>query len=261
MSDHLAFLWQNLPNLLIGFPQNRPGGLLLSIWLAAISLGMGFLIAVVVGSGRAHSNKLLRWLCAGYIELFRGLPLILLLFLIHQGVGGRRFGLDLSAYQSAVISLTLYTSAYQAEIIRAGLQTVPSQLVDSAKVVGASNWQIHWQIKLRYVIRTMIPAFTGQAISLFKDTSVVVVLAVGELMTVARTTLGSDISNATYWLSIYILVGLFYLSVALVASNLAKRWEQKHTTRDLVYSLDIIPIKLMSIWKEQNWLNDRIKIL
>jgi len=237
MNDHLLFLWQNLPNLLIGFPQNRPGGLLLSIWLAVVSLVLGFLIAVGVGSGRANPNKLLRWLCAGYIELFRGLPLILLLFLIHQGIGGRRFGLDLSPYQSALIALTLYTSAYQAEIIRAGLQTVPPQLVDSAKLVGASTWRIYWQIKLRYVFRTMTPAFTGQAISLFKDTSVVVVLAVGELLTVARITLGSDITNAAYWVSLYILVGLFYLSVAVIASTIGKRWEKKYTTQDLVYSL------------------------
>jgi His/Glu/Gln/Arg/opine family amino acid ABC transporter permease subunit len=237
MSDHLRFLWQNLPNLLIGFPQQRPGGLLLSILLAIASLGLGFLVATLVGSGRASQNRLWRGLCLVYIEIFRGLPLILLLFLIHQGLGGRRFGLDLRPYQSALIALTLYTSAYQAEIVRAGLQTVPQQLIDSAKLVGGSAWQIYWGIKLKYTLKTMLPAFTGQAISLFKDTSVVVVLGVGELLTVARTALGSDITNTTYWVSLYMLVGLLYLSVALVASNMAKHWEKKRTSTDLVYSL------------------------
>ncbi len=237
MNDHLIFLWQHLPNLLIGFPQNRPGGLLLSIWLAIISLALGFLIAIFVGSGRASQHQVVRWSCSGYIEIFRGLPLILLLLLVHQGLGGHRFGLDLSPYQSAIIALTLYTSAYQAEIIRSGLQTVPPQIVDSAKLVGASAWQIHWQLKMRYVLRTMIPAFTGQAISLFKDTSVVLVLAVGELLTVARIVLGSDVTNTPYWVSLYLLVGLFYLVVALIVSNIAKRWEKKYITSDLVYSL------------------------
>ena len=190
-----------------------------------------------MGSGRASPNRLWRWLCLGYIEVFRGLPLILLLFLIHQGLGGRRFGLDLTPHQSALIALILYTSAYQAEIIRAGLQAVPQQLVDSAKLVGGSNWRVYWQIKLRYTLRTMLPAFTGQAISLFKDTSVVVVLGVSELLTVARMTLGSDITNTTYWVSLYMLVGLLYLSVALIASNMAKRWEQKQSSTDLVFSL------------------------
>lgn len=237
MSDHLTFLWQNLPNLLIGFPQQRPGGLLLSIWLAIMALGFGFLVAMLVGSGRASSNRLTRWLCMIYVELFRGLPLLLLLLLIHQGLGGRRFGLDLSAYQSAAIALTLYTSAYQAEIFRAGLQAIPPQLIDSAKLVGASAWQIYWKIKLRYVLRTMLPAFTGQAISLFKDTSVVAVLAVGELLTVARNALGSNVPNATYWVSLYLFVGLLYMGVALLVSTLAKRWEQKRHSSDLVHSL------------------------
>jgi len=237
MSQHLQFLWQNLPNLLIGFPQQRPGGLLLSVGLALVSLGFGFLMATLVGSGRASPNRFWRWPAMLYIEVFRGLPLILLLFLIHQGLGGRRFGLDLSPYQSALIALTLYTSAYQSEIIRAGLQAVPQQLVDSARLVGGSTWRIYWQIKLRYTLKIMVPAFTGQAISLFKDTSVVVVLGVSELMTVARTTLGADIRNAPYWVTIYLAVGVLYLSVAVIISNLAKRFEKKQASQDLVFSL------------------------
>jgi len=237
MSQHLQFLWQNLPNLLIGFPQQRPGGLLLSVGLALVSLGFGFLMATLVGSGRASPHRFWRWPAMLYIEVFRGLPLILLLFLIHQGLGGRRFGLDLSPYQSALIALTLYTSAYQSEIIRAGLQAVPQQLVDSARLVGGSTWRIYWQIKLRYTLKIMVPAFTGQAISLFKDTSVVVVLGVSELMTVARTTLGADIRNAPYWVTIYLAVGVLYLSVAVIISNLAKRFEKKQASQDLVFSL------------------------
>ncbi len=237
MSDHLAFLWQQLPNLLIGFPQDRPGGLIFSLWLAVVSIALGFLIGVCIGNFRLHRWAIVRWLCWTYIEFFRGLPLILLLFLIHQGVGGRWTNLDLSAHQSALIALTLYTSAYQAEIIRSGLQAMPSQLVDSAKLVGASNWEIFWKIKLRYVVRTMLPALTGQAISLFKDTSVVVVLGVGELLTVARIALGSDVTNTPYWVSLYALVGLLYMVVAFTLSMLAKRWERKHQNRDLVFSL------------------------
>ncbi|MFQ5577561.1 MAG: ABC transporter permease subunit [Anaerolineae bacterium] len=237
MSDQLYFLWRNLPNLLIGFPHQRPGGLLLSVLLALLSLGLGFLLATAVGSGRAGRRRLWRWPSALYIEVFRGLPLILLLFLIHQGIGGRRFGLDLSPRQSALIALTLYTSAYQAEIIRAGLLAVPQQLVDSARLVGGSAWQVYWRVKLRYALTTMLPALTGQAISLFKDTSVVVVLGVGELLTVARAALGSDIANATHWVSLYLLVGGLYLGVAVLASNMARRLERTRPQTGLVYSL------------------------
>ena len=238
MNQHLIFLWENLPNLLIGFPQERPGGLLLSIWLAVVALTFGFLIAIAMGRGRTSRNRPLRWLCLGYIELFRGLPLILLLFLVHQGLGGRWLRLNLTPYHSTLIALTLYTSAYQAEIIRAGLQGIPAQLVEAAKSVGASSWQIFWEIELRYVLRTMTPALTGQAISVFKDTSVVVVLGVGELLTVARIILGSDVTNTPYWVSLYILVGLLYMTVALIISNLVKKWERTQQKNiNIVYSL------------------------
>ncbi len=237
MTDQLSFLWHNLPNLLIGFPQQRPGGLLLSILLACTALGLGFLVATVMGRGRCSPKRHWRWPCILYIEVFRGLPLILLLLLVHQGLGGRRFGLDLSPYQSALIALTLYTSAYQAEIIRAGLQRVPPQFIDSAKVLGYSTWAIYWQVELRYTLKIMLPALTGQAISLFKDTSVVIVLGVSELLTVARMTLGSDITATTYWVSLYLLVGLLYMSVALMISRLAKYWEGKQQNTELIYSL------------------------
>ncbi len=237
MSDHLAFLWRQLPNLLVGFPQQRPGGLVLSLVLAVLAVGVGFAVALPVGSGRLSPRRTVRGLALAYIELFRGLPLILLLLLVHQGLGGRRFGLDLSPRQSAFIALTLYTSAYQAEIVRAGLQAVPQPMLDSARLLGASTWQIFWRIQLRYALRVMWPAFVGQAISLFKDTSVLVVLGVGELMTTARAALGSDIRNAAYWVSLYLLVGLLYMVVALLASQAARRWEQHRTSTDLVHSL------------------------
>ncbi|MEM7345439.1 MAG: hypothetical protein AAF485_14455, partial [Chloroflexota bacterium] len=71
MNDHLLFLWRQLPNLLFGFPQQRPGGLLLSLWLAVVALAIGFLIAVAIGSGRISKHRLLRWGCGLYIEVFR----------------------------------------------------------------------------------------------------------------------------------------------------------------------------------------------
>jgi ABC-type amino acid transport system permease subunit len=172
-----------------------------------------------------------------YVEVFRGLPLILLLVLVHQVVGSPRFGLNFSPRTSALISLTLYSSAYQAEITRAGLRCVPQPLVDSARLMGSTRWQIYRLVKLRYAIRVMLPAFTGQAISLFKDTSVVVIIGVAELMTAARIALGNDVANAPYWVSIYLMVGFLYFCVALALSQLAQRWERRTHSGDLIHSL------------------------
>ncbi|MCP5011156.1 MAG: ABC transporter permease subunit, partial [Aestuariibacter sp.] len=138
---------------------------------------------------------------------------------------------------SALLTLILYSSAYQAEIVRAGLQAVPATMVDAARLLGSRPAQLYRFIKLRYAIHVMLPALTGQAISLFKDTSVVVILGVAELMTVARIALGSDIGNTPFWVSLYLLVGLLYFVVAFSLSRGAHRWERAHQTSDLTVSL------------------------
>lgn len=237
MSDQLDFLIRNLPNLLFGFPGQRPGGLVLSLVLAVLGIGFGFGLAMVVAAGSSSRFRPLRWLARGYVEIFRGIPLILLLLLVYQIIGGSRFGLNLSPRTAAIVTLALYSGAYQTEILRAGLKAVPSQLVDSARLMGSTPWQLYRLIKLRYAFRVMLPAFTGQAISLFKDTSVVIIIGVAELMTVARAVLGSDIRNTPYWVSLYILVGGLYFALAFTLSLVARRWENRRQTTDLVHSL------------------------
>ena len=237
MSDQLEFLLSNLPSLLIGFPGQRPGGLLMSLLLTIFAVGIGFVIAIIIGSGRESKFQSVRWLSQLYVGVFLGLPLVLLLILVHQVVGGQRFGLDLSPRTSALIALALYSGAYQVGIVRSGLQAVPPQLVESARVMGSSPWHVYRTVKLRYATRVMLPAFVGQAISLFKDTSVVVIIAVADLMTVARSVLGSDVANLRYWLSLYLLVGLLYFCVAFVISRVARRWEKHLPSGELVHSL------------------------
>lgn len=238
MSDQVTFLLVNLPNLLIGFPGHRPGGLLMSILLAVVAIGLGFIIAMGIGSGSESRLRPIRTACRLYVGLFRGLPLILLLLLVHQLLAnGRRYGVELSPRTSVLVALTLYSSAYQAEIVRAGLRAVPEQLVESARLMGGSLWQVYLLVKLPYTWRVMLPAFAGEAISLFKDTSVVIIIGVAELMTVARVVLGSDPANAPYWVSMYLVVGLFYFVVAFGLSQFAQRWEKRIQTPDLVHSL------------------------
>lgn len=237
MAEQLTFLIEKLPSLLIGFPGQRPGGLILTILLAFLGVGLGFLAGLVVSNFYQSRWWPLRWSARLYVEVFRGLPLILLLVLVHQVIGSPRFGLDFSPRTSALVALTLYSSAYQAEIIRAGLRSVPLQLVETARLMGLSRWDVYRLVKLRYALRVMVPAFTGQAISLFKDTSVVVVIGVAELMTSARIALGNDVRNAPYWVGIYLLVGVLYFCVAFALSQLAQNWERQTQTGALVHSL------------------------
>jgi general L-amino acid transport system permease protein len=237
MSAQIEFLISNLANLLVGFPGHRPGGLLMSILLGLFGVGIGFLIGVLVGTGRGSRHAVVRGVSRGFIEIFRGLPLILLLVLVYQVIGGGRFGLNFSPRAAAMISLALYSGAYQAGIVHAGLRAVPAQFVESARVIGGSPWQVFRWIKLRYALRVMLPAFVGQAISLFKDTSVVIIIGVADLMMVARSVLGSDVKNLTYWVGLYLFIGFIYFMVAFGISTLARRSERARQSIDLVHSL------------------------
>lgn len=221
----LEFLWRNLPNLLIGFPGERPGGLLLTILLAFVSIVAGFGLALPLGSMGVSRWWLVRRMADAYVAVFRGLPLLLLLLLVHQVAGGR-FGLDFSPLTSAGIALTLYAAAYFTEVIRAGLLAVPREMMESARTMGAGLDRLFIRIRLRYAVHKMMPALANETITVFKDSSVVVVLGVAELMTVARATLGSSVKNSIYWVPMYLLVGLMYASVALLVSRAAVRLQR-----------------------------------
>lgn len=233
----LEFLWGLLPNLLFGFPGQRPGGLTLSVLMAALSLAIGFGLAITLGLGRGAPWRPVRWAATAYVEVVRGLPLLLLLLLVHHFVGGRRFGMDLRPMASAVVALTLYAAAYQAEVVRAGLAAVPAELVETARLMGAGRWQVLIRVRLRHALQVMLPAFTGQAVTLFKDSSVVVVLGVGELMTVARGAISSDVSYSAYGVPVYLAVGLLYAAVALAISRLAAAWERRGRLADQLVNL------------------------
>jgi His/Glu/Gln/Arg/opine family amino acid ABC transporter permease subunit len=222
----LDFLWRNLPHLLIGFPGQRPGGLLLTLLLAGLSITLGFVLALPLGAIGASRWWLLRRLADAYVAVFRGLPLILLLLLVHQIAGGR-LDLDFTPLMSAVIALTLYAAAYLTEVIRAGLLAVPREMTESARTMGAGINRLFFRVRMRYAVHTMLPALANEVITVFKDSSVVVVLGISDLMMVARAALGSSVNNSVYWISMYLLVGLVYAAVALLISRATARYQTK----------------------------------
>ena len=223
MSDQIDFILRQIPNLLVGFPNNRPGGLLLSVLLSAGTIVIGFLLATVLGFGHHHRWGFVRFLARRFVWLIRGIPLIVLLVLLFQILGtGIIFGIELSAFWAAVVTLILYAGAYQGDIVRAGIAAVPAQLIDDARLLGASKFTVTRTVTVPYALRAMRPALISQAITIFKDSSVVVVLGVVDLTTTARIALGSDISNAPFWVATYLTVGAMYWVVAFGLAKIAR---------------------------------------
>ncbi len=155
-----------------GVSWNDWGGLLLNVFLAAISIALCFPIGVLLALGRRSEFPIVRGLSTIYIELFRGVPLLALLLMANVALG---FFIPQSLAPDkvvrAIVVFILFTSAYVAEIVRGGLQSVPKGQIEAGKANGLSPVPIMTKIVLPQAIRNVIPSLVGQFISLFKDTT------------------------------------------------------------------------------------------
>lgn len=164
------------------------GGFMLTVFLAVGGILLAFPFGVLLALGRRSTFPAVRVVCAAYIELFRGVPLIAVLFmgafmigfLLPQGVDRP------SLVTRALIGLVLFTAAYVAEIVRGGLQGVPAGQVEAAQALGLSPVRITTRIVLPQALRNVIPGLVGQFISLYKDTSLVAIIGLTELLGVSR---------------------------------------------------------------------------
>jgi general L-amino acid transport system permease protein len=173
------------------------GGLLLTMILAIVGIVASFPLALLLALGRASTFPVIRLFCVGYIELIRGVPLITLLFMakfilplmVARGGNVSLFGVELLEMNDAVramAAITIFSSAYLAEIVRGGLQAVPHGQVEAAQALGLGTTRILAFIVLPQALRAVIPAIVGQFIALFKDTSLVLIVGLTELLSVAR---------------------------------------------------------------------------
>ena len=171
-----------------GVGYNRWGGVMLTVFLAVAGIAISFPIGVLLALGRRSTFPAIRLVCAAYIELFRGVPLITVLFMSSVMLG---FFLPAGwerpqLVTRALVALILFTSAYVAEIVRGGLQSVPRGQIEAANALGLSPVRVIGLIVLPQALRNVIPAMVGQFISLFKDTSLVTIIGLTELLAVSE---------------------------------------------------------------------------
>jgi His/Glu/Gln/Arg/opine family amino acid ABC transporter permease subunit len=202
-------VWESLPQLF--------DGALLTIEITIISVLLGLCFAVPLALARVSSNPLLRWPVYGYIFYFRGTPLLVQIFLIYYGSG--QFGDFLEeiglwtyfreAYFCAVLTLTLNTAAYTAEILRGGIQAVPHGEIEAARAVGMSGGLLYRRIILPKAFRLALPAYANEVVFLFQATSLVSIITLMDLTGVARVI----VARSFHVYEIYITAGLIYLTI------------------------------------------------
>jgi len=199
---------------------------LVSVCSMLVAIGIGLPIAL----GRRSHIAPLRWLAAVYVEFFRGIPVLLLLYFIYFGLPGvaEYYGLPVSlrlpAFAAAVLGFGLNYGAYEAEIYRAGIGSIPVGQWEAAASLGMSHGLTFRRIILPQAIRVMLPPMTNDFIALFKDTSLVSVIAVVELTKQYQTLAKSSLQYAEIGLATATLYLLMSVPLGYLSRYLERRW-------------------------------------
>lgn len=215
-------------------PTNRWGGLPLTIGLAVVGLALAFPLALVLALGRRSQWPAVRTLCATYIELVRGVPLISVLFMAS-------FLLPLlwpAGWQPDVLirvlaGLSLFVAAYLAEIIRGGLQAVPRGQTEVAMALGFGRWPVQRDIVLPQALRIVVPALTNSVVGTLKDTSLVTVVGLFELTGALGLALGGDPTWRPFYLEGYLFIALVYWVLCFGLSRYSV-WLERRLATDRV---------------------------
>ena len=205
--------------------QDRWGGLPVTLILATFGLAFGFPLGILVALGRRSKLPAIRSLCVLYVELIRGVPLISLLFM--ASVMFPLFmpdGVNIDKLLRAQIAFVLYAGAYLAEVIRGGLQAVPRGQYDAADALGLSYWKKNGLIILPQAIRHVIPPLVNTFIAFFKDTSLVLIIGIFDLLTTAKTSI-IDPAWQSFSVEVYIFVGLIYFAFCFAMSRYSRQLE------------------------------------
>lgn len=202
-------------------------GIMLTVVLAAVSILGSFPIGLLLALGRRSQLPLVRIVCVGFIELVRGVPLITILFMA-QVMLPLFLPLDLTIDRvvRAMAGLTLFTAAYLAEVVRGGLQAVRHEQVEAARALGLSEVMVTGLIVLPQALRAVIPAIMGQFVSIFKDTSLVAIVGLLDLLAVGQSiTKQRDFIGAVR--EVYLFAGLFYFVLSFAMSDASRRLERR----------------------------------
>jgi general L-amino acid transport system permease protein len=203
------------------------GGLPLTLILATFGLALAFPLAVLVALGRrATGLPAVKLLCVLYVELIRGVPLIALLFM--ASVMFPLFmpeGVNVNKLLRAQIAFILFGAAYLAEVVRGGLQSLPKGQAEAAEALGLNYWQKTGFIILPQALRLVIPPLVNTFIGAFKDTSLVLIIGLFDLLTMGKVAL-ADPPWQSFSNEVYIFVALIYVAFCFAMSKYSRSLER-----------------------------------
>lgn len=197
-------------------------GFLVTLEVAGISIVLSFIIGGAIGTIRYANIPVVSKIFAAIVETIRNLPLILIIFFVYFALP--EVGIDMEIKTAAIVALTVFESAMLSEIIRSGLNSVPKGQTEAARTSGLTYVQTYWHIILPQALRSMVPPIVSQFISLLKDTSLAVIIALPELTHNAQILYGH---NDKYIFPVFIMITFMYFIVNYGLSQVARRLEVK----------------------------------
>ena len=215
---------------LVDVPTNKWGGLLLTLIVSFVGISLSIPIGIVLAFGRQSSLPIIKNLSVVYIEFIRGVPLITMLFmgsvllpLFFQE------GIEVDKLLRALIVITMVEAAFVSEAIRGGLQAIPKGQYEAADSLGLSYWQKMLLVILPQALKVAIPNLVGISIELFKDTSLVMIIGLFDLLSMVHLT-----ANNSNWLGLetegYVFVTMIYLVFCYSMSRYSKTLEKRFNT-------------------------------
>jgi len=193
---------------------------LITLALSCLSMALAVTLGVAIATGRVYGGPLTRAVLTGYVELMRGTPVLLQLFVIYYGLAAM---VRLPAFVAALLGLGLNYAAYESEIYRSALEAVPKGQLEASRILGFSRMQVLRLIRGPQAFRLALAPMTNDFVALLKDSSLVSVLTVVELT--KRTQIFA--ANIGSWVIPGILCAALYLAMSLPLGHLARRLEMR----------------------------------
>jgi polar amino acid transport system substrate-binding protein len=190
----------------------------ITLVLSCLSMALAIALGVAIATGRVYGGKLTRAVLTGYVELMRGTPVLLQLFVIYYGLAAM---IRLPAFAAALLGLGLNYAAYESEIYRSALEAVPKGQLEASRILGFTETQVLRLIRGPQAFRLALAPMTNDFVALLKDSSLVSVLTVVELT--KRTQIFA--ANIGSWVVPGILCAALYLAMSLPLGHLARRLE------------------------------------
>ncbi|MBF8644461.1 MULTISPECIES: amino acid ABC transporter permease [Pseudomonas] len=201
-------------------------GVFTTVYVSTISIAIAFVLALMGATARLSSNGFAIAIASFYTSFFRGVPLLIQIYLIYLGIP--QLGYVVGAVPAGILALSLCYGAYMTEIFRAGISSIPRGQWEASRAIGLTPFQAMTRVILPQSMRLIIPPTGNQFISMLKDSSLVSVIGVWELMFLARTQGRAEFRHLEMLITAAVLYWVLSILLETVQSRLEKRFDRAH---------------------------------